>query len=322
MMWPKEVREIKYFCGADGTLQPALIYGSSDSKKAKPLLVGLHTWSFDYKQAGGETVYARWCIQNEWLFIHPNFRGPNNTSFAMGSEYVVSDIMDAVEFMKGHYSVDTERIYLVGVSGGGHAALLMAGRVPDLWAGISAWCGISDIKEWYKQTVDKYPNYAHDIKAVCGGDPVHDTTAMMECAKRSPVTYLSNAKSVNLDINAGVKDGREGSVPFIQSLVAFNKVALEDKKIKESDIVAFYKKRLFPSGEVMEISEDLFGTHKPLFVRTSQNARIVIFDGGHDIIHLAALNWLALQRKGMNARWLIENPVDMEISSKEMKSGV
>ena len=321
-MWPEEVREIQYQCRADDSFQPALVYGNTNTKTARPLLVGLHTWSFNYKQAEGETVYAKWCIQNGWHFIHPDFRGANNNPKAMGSDYVVSDIADSVKYMKEHYPVDTERIYCVGISGGGHAALLMAGRAPDIWAGVSAWCGISDIKEWYKQTAASNPHYAQSISKACGGNPVQDENVIPECMKRSPVSYLSGAKLVNLDINAGINDGREGSVPFTQSLLAFNSVALDDRKIKETEIAEFYEKRSFPLYESGEISVELYGTHKPLFVRTSQNARIVIFNGAHEIIHLAALNWLAVQRKGQKARWIIEHPIQMEISEQDMKAGL
>ena len=34
---------------------------------------------------------------------------------------------------------------MLGFSGGGHAALLLAGRA-EVWAGVSVWCGISDLK--------------------------------------------------------------------------------------------------------------------------------------------------------------------------------
>ena len=321
MTWPKAVQEIEYFCKADSTHQPALVYASPHSSGEKPLLVGLHTWSFDYKQTEGETVYARWCIQNDWLFIHPDFRGPNTTPQAMGSEYVVADILDAVEYMTERYSVDTERIYLIGVSGGGHAALLMAGRTPDIWAGVSAWCGISDIKKWWEHNIMKNAGYESSIEASCGGKPDNDSVAAEECLKRSPISYLRHAQSVNLDINAGVRDGRQGSVPFSQSLYAFNEVATDINRIEESDIEAFHDEGKVPPHGDHNVSEILYEGHTPLFVKTSLNARVVIFDGSHEIVHLPALNWLAQQRKGVRASWIIDNPVFIDVSSQEAQSG-
>ena len=57
--WPEQVKEIKYLASADKTLQPMLLCAANDKSK-RPLLVGLHSWSGDYRQAGGEVVYARW----------------------------------------------------------------------------------------------------------------------------------------------------------------------------------------------------------------------------------------------------------------------
>ncbi len=321
MNWQKDVQEIKYFCKADSTYQPALIYAPPHSNGKRPLLVGLHTWSYDYKRPGGDTVYAKWCIQNDWLFIHPNFRGPNTTPQAMGSEYVVADIPDAVEYMTKHYSVDPERIYLIGASGGGHAAMLMAGRTPDLWAGVSAWCGISDIKKWWEHSVKTGSGYKNSVEASCGGNPGNDSVAAEECLKRSPISYLRHAQSVNLDINAGVRDGHQGSVPFSQSLYAFNEVATDDNKIEESDIKAFYNEGKVPPHGDRNISKILYKEHTPLFVKTSLNVRIVVFYGSHEIVHLPALNWLAQQRKGVQASWIIDNPLFIDVSSQETQSG-
>ena len=134
--WPKEVQEIKYPSKADNTRQPALFYAPAGRAKPRPLLVGLHSWSGDYRQ--NNSPYGKWCIEQKWNFIHPNFRGPNRRPEATGSELVVADILSAVEFAKKNGAVDETRIYLVGASGGGYAALLLAGRAPEIWAGVSA----------------------------------------------------------------------------------------------------------------------------------------------------------------------------------------
>ena len=148
--WPTEVKELMYTSSIDKTQQPTLIYTTKKSGK-RPLLVGLHTWSSTYKSGGGDLVYAKWCIANDWHFVHPHFRGPNWSSKAMGSEYVVADIVSIVEYMKKTYDVDESRIYLIGCSGGGYASLLLAGQKPELWAGVSAWVPISDIGAWWQQ---------------------------------------------------------------------------------------------------------------------------------------------------------------------------
>jgi len=316
--WPEGVREIDYLSSADNTRQPALFYAPQTGGK-KPLLVALHTWSYDYRQA--EPDYARWCIQNGWCFIHPNFRGPNRTPQALGSELAVQDIVSAVQHVEKTCRVDTNRIYLVGVSGGGHAALLMAGRRPDIWAGVSAWCGISDVGQWWHDHSGK-GGYADNIAAACGGAPVTNSPAAEECRKRSPLTYLGNAVSVNLDISAGVHDGHSGSVPFTHSLRAFNAVAGEKDRIAETDMELFYREQKTPPGLAGEVADPLYGKRKPLFRKISGNVRVTIFEGGHEIVPLAALNWLAQQRKGSPPVWEIKTPVDFKPLSEITKSGL
>ena len=97
--WPKQVQEIKYPSMADNTRQPALFYAPTVRGEPRPLLVGLHSWSSDYKQTMS-VPYSKWCIEKKWNFIHPNFRGPNRRPEATGSELVVADILSAVEYAK------------------------------------------------------------------------------------------------------------------------------------------------------------------------------------------------------------------------------
>jgi len=303
--WPEETRTVEYRATVDESMQPAVMYAAKSDEK-RPLLVGLHTWSGGFDQAGGETIYARWCIERDWHFIHPHFRGPNRTPQAMGSELMVQDIIDAVEFMKKNHAVDTDRIYLVGASGGGYASLLMAGRAPDIWAGVSAWASISDIRAWWEHCNGKW-RYSGEIEKAAGGRPDTDPKAAEECEKRSAVTYLHRAAGVNLDISAGVTDGHKGSVPFSHSLRAFNRVVPKKGRIAENLIEQFYKTRKLPEQLPAAAADPLYGKKRPIFRKTSGNTRVTIFDGDHEIIHEAALNWLAQQRKSRPATWDLKN---------------
>lgn len=292
MTYPEEVSEITIQSSADSSAQKAL-WWAPDDEKLRPLLVALHTWSGNYKQAGGETVYARWCLDNDWIFIHPDFRGVNQTPPALGSDLAVADILDSVEYAKKHAKVDTDRIYMIGVSGGGHASLLMAGRHPEIWAGVSAWCGISDLKAWH----DKHAGtrYGNMMEKACGGPP-SDPAAAEQYTHRSPNTWLANARGkVALDIAHGVTDGRSGSVPFTHSLTAFNLVAVEDARLSKDEINAFYQSQKATSDNAAV--DPLYGEEPLPFRRESETARITVFNGGHEIVHRAGLNWLAQQRR-------------------------
>ena len=294
--WPKEVREIKYRSKADNTRQPALFYAPAVRGEPRPLLVGLHTWSSDYRQ--NNSPYATWCIEHKWNFIHPNFRGPNRRPQATGSELVAADILSAVEFAKKNGAVDETRMYLVGASGGGYAALLMAGRAPEVWAGVSAWVPILDLTQWHAHTFKRKMKYAREIENSIGGKPVPGSEAAAEAMKRSPVTYLARAKGVALDINAGITDGHNGSVPISHSLEAFNLLAAAKDRLNAKQISAFVRTAKVPQSITDAVPVDkTYGAKRVLFRRQSGTARVTIFQGGHEIIPAAALHWLAKQQR-------------------------
>ena len=237
--WPAEIQEIRYDSAADDSKQPAKYYDSG-SKKKRPLLVALHTWSGDYRQKTS-VPYAKWCIENDWIMIHPNFRGSNTRPEAMGSELAVADILSAVDHAKANAPVDESRIYLVGASGGGYASLLMAGRAPEIWAGVSAWVPINDLQAWYFETRERKLGYANHIVKAVGGVPEAGTAAAEQCRRRSAATYLEQARGVRLDINAGIHDGYTGSVPVSHTLNAFNLVARESDRLSEEQVEHFTK---------------------------------------------------------------------------------
>lgn len=321
--YPPEVGEIRYPVPEDSSEQPALFWKPELAEgETAPLLVALHTWSGNYRQAGGEAVYARWCLANGWIFLHPNFRGPNKTPEAMGSDLAVADIRAAVEWAKENAPVDKSRIYGVGVSGGGHASLLVAGRLPEIWAGVSAWCGISDIAAWHEQTREAgREKYAKNIEAALGGPPTPGTPEGKEAWHRSPLAWLENAVDVPLDIHHGIDDGRTGSVPFTHSLHAWNVVAPEGMRLTKGFIDAFYESRTLPSEADKRLDDPLFGDRRIHFRQTHGNTRVTIFEGGHEIVHRAALNWLAAQRKGGPVVWNAPLLAEPETSAEETQSG-
>jgi len=299
------VRAIRYRSAADSTDQPAIFHApESKSKTPVPLLVGLHTWSASYRQVGGRCPYGPWCSKNKWAFIGPDFRGPNKKPQACGSQLAVDDIISAVQYARKNANIDENRIYLVGVSGGGHMAMLMAGRAPEIWAGVSAWAGISDLKAWHIECKKTKRKYATDIEKSCGGPPGKSDAVNLEYKNRSPLTWLGKAKSagVNLDINTGISDGHTGSVPISHSLRAFNAIAKPADRIADADIAHMVEKAEVPAHLRKKLSDRTYGSKIPLLRRTSGTARITIFKGGHEIIPTAALTWLSRQRKKTPAK--------------------
>ncbi len=295
--WQPQAKNIEYFCTADSSMQKAKFY-SSGTNADKPLLVALHPWSSDYTYAKSSS-YSAFCIAHDWVFIHPDFRGPNNNPDATGSEKAIADIIDAVDYCIKNEKIDTNRIYLAGASGGGHMALLVAAKRPDIWAGVTAWVPISDLIAWYTQTKEMNLRYWQDIYKSCGGDPTVDSAAFREAYYRSSINFLVNARNVKIDINAGIKDGHNGyAVPVSQSLLAFNRLCSLADTISSEQINYFVNSKAVPPDLINEKEDDpLYGEKEVLFRRRSANARITIFDGIHEIIYNAACEWLAKQNK-------------------------
>lgn len=288
--------EIRFQSAADNSMQPAMFYNPG-SKKEVPMVVALHSWSNDYKQTLHAEIEA-WCIGKGWAYLHPDFRGRNRRPEATGSELAVQDIVSAVEYAKSVAQVDESAIYLVGTSGGGYACLLMAGRHPDIWAGVSAWVPIYDLKDWYFETKERELRYADEIVASCGGAPGDSNRVDMEYWKRSPIAYLENARKVNLHINTGIRDGHDGSVPISHSLLAFNAVADAKDRLSKRQIDQFVRKAEVPKSLRRQIIDASYGDKPPLFRRHSGNAIVTVFDGAHELVSDAAIAWIeALQNE-------------------------
>jgi pimeloyl-ACP methyl ester carboxylesterase len=294
--WPREIEAIRYPCTADDSLQPALFFAPRGPEPA-PLLVALHTWSGDHLQQL-QVPFAEWAVERGWAFIAPEFRGPNRRPEATGSEAVVQDILDAVAEARRRSAVDARRVYLIGLSGGGYTALLMAGRHPELWAGVSAWVPIADLAAWYRECRALGSEHADDVAASCGGPPGASEGVDREYRQRSPLTWLDPGDQVPLDINAGIHDGHHsGGVPVSHALRAFNAVARESDRLSEAEIRHFVERQAVPPSLAEPLEDADYGDRRPLFRRSSGRARVTLFDGGHEIVYAAGLRWLERQRQ-------------------------
>ena len=303
----ERIKTISYFCSIDKSMQKAKCF-VAEGNEARPLLVALHTWSYTFEQDC--TAYAEYCLENNWNFIFPDFRGPNWLPDACGSDKVVEDIADAVAYMKQAANVDNKRVYLMGGSGGGHCSLLMASRHPELWTAVSAWCAISDIAAWHDENVRVDRGYYKHIRSACGGNPAEDAAAKAEAVKRSPLSYIGNASRVVLDISTGIHDGhlwneRNGSVPVSHTLNAFNALAKPEDKISAEDIAFMTANQQIPEKFGTPDVDPSFGANTVLFRRQSNLARVTLFEGGHDCLPGPGLSWLARQVRDQAPDWSV-----------------
>lgn len=193
-------------------MQPSLFYKCEFGEK-RPLLVGLHTWSFDrFNQIENLLPMAKRLGFNLLL---PEFRGANLDSNpecakACGSQYAKADIKDAIDCVIENENADGDNVFLLGLSGGGHMALLMAGAYPEYFKAVGAFVPITNLEKWVKQN----EGYARHVLACCGGDK-------REMEKRSPMHYIDAIARANVKIFHGKRDT---VVPPSHSLELFSAV--------------------------------------------------------------------------------------------------
>lgn len=302
-LWKKgipEIQDVKITSTADGKQEPALFYASESGRK-KPLLVLLHSWSSGYLQVPS-LPFALWAKKYDWAFIQPNFRGVFDHPEAMASDLAIQDIMDAVEYAKANADIDTTRIYLVGSSGGAMTALVTASRHPKTWAGVAAWVPVFDIVDWYQFNL-YYPHrkYNSQIIAALGDEPLEGTAAAQEGKKRSPSTYISQAQDVPIFIAHGINDLL---VPASHSIRAFNILAHPQDTISQQQMEYIVEEQALPEELNGNYTDELFAPQDPevVFVRESNNVKLVLYVGVHDMAYSPTLLWLNEQRKHTQAQ--------------------
>ncbi len=278
----------------DGTSQPCYVILPTRYLRRPqplPLLVSLHSWSAGLEQRN-KPLEAE-AERLGWIYLFPHFRGPNQHPDACGSLKAQQDILDALDWACKKYQVEMQRIYLAGVSGGGHMTMLMAGRHPQRWTAASAWVGISDLAAWHnKHSGDRYGAM---MRASCGGAPGSSQKVDAEYRARSPLTWLDRSLPVPLDIAAGVHDGHSGSVPVAHSLRAFNMIARaagsQQITAGEMDQIGRENGRLEQPTKDDRIKDASFG-RKIYLRRHAGRSRVTIFEGGHEGNARATTAWL------------------------------
>jgi lysophospholipase L1-like esterase/pimeloyl-ACP methyl ester carboxylesterase len=290
--WNAAFQNVDITSTADGKIQKAFLYASK-SQKPKPLIVSLHTWSGDYTQ---EDPLAPEVLARDWNYIHPDFRGANKTPESMGSQLVIADIEDAIQFALKHTHADPEDVHIVGVSGGGLATLVAYMNLKYPVKSFSAWAPISDLEAWYWESIGRKQKYAGDIVSALSIDTVFNKN---EALRRSPLMQKfpqELRKDARLLIYEGIHDGYTGSVPITHSINMYNRLLGEIKYhvssldeimkkansdqdlVSESEIINLLTKRINPEPDKKNA---LFGRSVYLF-RNVENIQLTIFEGGHE----------------------------------------
>jgi pimeloyl-ACP methyl ester carboxylesterase len=276
-LWSEAFSEVE-IDGSRGSRQRAWFVAAKGAV-ARPLLVSLHTWSGDYMQPD---PLAGLAVREGWNYIHPDFGGRNDHPDACLSDKALADIDAAIDFAMRNGHVDLERVFVVGMSGGGYAALGLYLRTRHRIHTFLSWVPISDLAAWYHQSRAKGLQYARDIANCIGTGGVFNTEAAMA---RSPLYWnIGESPAARLEIYAGINDGHEGSVPISHSIQFFNRMAGElgflEQIISQETSVGLLTRSL----NAQTGSGDTIDGRSVVFSREAGQVSITIFDGGHEIL--------------------------------------
>jgi dipeptidyl aminopeptidase/acylaminoacyl peptidase len=284
----------------DGSLQPTYIIvpsGYNAGSAPAPLIVALHTWSFSIDNQRFQE-FEQNAERRNWIYLSPEFRGVDDHPEACGSEIAQQDILDAVAWARSHLKIDEKRIYLWGWSGGGHMALLMASRAPDLWAAVSAWAGITDMAAYYRENArEQPPRTQGQLRACMGGAPGSSALVDSQYSERSPLTHLDRAAIVPIDIWNGRDDD---DVSPAHAMLAFNKIAraLHAPPITPDEIAQLMR----PQGtldrpQTTDNAPDPLLGHAIFLRRTAGPSRVTIYEGGHMTAANPTFRWFETHSK-------------------------
>lgn len=143
-------QQVGSFGSNPGALQMYSYVSAAPLAKA-PLVVALHgctQTATEYEQDSGWQQYA-----DQWGFdmVYPQQTSSNNTETCFDffdpsqdsrGEGGAASVVQMVQYMEAHYSIDTSRIYVTGLSAGGGLTSELLADYPDVFAGGSIDSGL------------------------------------------------------------------------------------------------------------------------------------------------------------------------------------
>lgn len=245
------------------------------SPGCRQVLISLHSWSGDYRQADPLRAVI---VGKGWGYIRPNLWGANDHPLACLSPEAVRALDACFEYAKTQWGVAPENIVLVGHSGGAHAALGYWHLGAHRPAAVVAWNPITSLDEWYRfvSTRPDYRKYAVSLEQVLGFRGVLNPEA---ARARSPLHMpVRSGDWSPLYVFAGLHDGWSGSVPVWHSLAYFNKFAQPGQSISPEKLHALVNREgLVPCGMTVE--------GRVIYHQASAGPlQLTVFEGGHEVL--------------------------------------
>ena len=175
--------------------------------QATPLLIVLHDWEEDRLPPFNDFKSA--ADNAGWLLASPNMHGnvspgPAHALASLASQH---DILDTIQWVSQHYTVDPSRIYITGKGMGGQTALVTAAKHPGTFAAVASDRGFTSLVFWWD---DGSADRRAKIEQEVGGNP---DVAQWEYQRRSMLreyvdtfNYVTNYEFIPLRLYAATED--------------------------------------------------------------------------------------------------------------------
>lgn len=295
--WDADFQVVEIPSKTDTRPQKAYLYKASGQNR--PLVVSLHTWSGDYRQADPLAAAAK---AKNYNYIHPDFQGANTRPSAMGSEKVVKNLQEAIEYAVKATGADAQEVHVIGVSGGGMAALSAYMNVTCPVKSFTAWAPISDLEAWYWESKARGNKYARHIWEATSSTA--ETFNAAEARRRSPlygVIPRKQRRTSQLFIYAGIHDGYTGSVPVTHAINMYNRVVgdwryglsqpevanrqafVHADMVSEDEVIRLLTFRCEPKADASR----RLGDRRVYLEREGANTHLIIFEGTHEMLPCA-----------------------------------
>jgi pimeloyl-ACP methyl ester carboxylesterase len=168
-----------------------------DAAKKWPLVVYLHGYNGDnpeyYNWWSADKRHDAVCDRHGVIFIEPHGRG-NTQYLGIGDR----DVLKCIEMAKQRFSVDADRVYLMGGSMGGFGTWNVATRHPELFAAINPIYGGGDYHVFTsKESLAKLSDWEVFL------NDKSSSTAQLEALLNLPVlvTHGDQDQSVNVNLS-------------------------------------------------------------------------------------------------------------------------
>ncbi len=210
---------------------PSFLKSSDELKQLKGIVLFAHGggWISGYRRQPNNVSWYRYLVSKGFIVATIDYE----RGYKAGIEKLISELIVALSFLKGYLSSKfgfDRKISLMGLSAGGHLALLAASRIPEEIESVVAYYSPCDLLDIWRST-SLFARFSA-------------TTTLKRLPQRDRTIYENYSPINNVDKNFpptllvhGLKDS---VVPYVSSVKMF-------KRLRELNIPV--KLLLHPRGE-------------------------------------------------------------------------